>query len=78
MEVIIMEIVLFVNERSLGETNINDEDIPITPKMLATGWQMRQLRTPSTAIMESINPDKLWLEQKRTAPTTIYQDLYFP
>ena len=27
---------------------------------------MRQLRTLSTAIMESINPDKMWLERKRT------------
>ena len=45
MEVIIMEIVSFVNERPLGETNINDEDIPITPNMLATGRPMRQLRT---------------------------------
>ena len=39
-----MEIVSFVNERPLGETNINDEDIPITPNMLATGRPMRQLR----------------------------------
>ena len=52
MEVIIMEIVSFVNERPLGETNINDEDIPIPPNMLATGRPMRQLSTPSTAIME--------------------------
>ena len=37
IEVIIMEIVLFVNEQQLGETNINDEDIPLTPNMLATG-----------------------------------------
>ena len=66
MEVIIMEIVSFVNERPLGETNINDEDIPITPNMLATGRPMRQLRTPSTAIMERIDPDKMWLERKRT------------
>ena len=27
---------------------------------------MRQLRTPSTAIMERIDPDKMWLEWKRT------------
>ena len=66
VEVIIMEIVSFVNERPLGETNINDEDIPITPNMLATGRPMRQLRTPSTAIMERIDPDKMWLERKRT------------
>ena len=65
MEVIIMEIVLFVNERPLGETNINDEDIPITPNMLATGRPMRQLRTPSTAIMERIDPHKMWLERKK-------------
>ena len=61
MDVIIMEIVSFVNEQPLGETNINDEDIPITPNMLATGRPLRQLRTPSTAIMESINTDKMWL-----------------
>ena len=30
MEVIIMEIVSFVNERPLGETNSNDEDIPLS------------------------------------------------
>ena len=66
MEVIIMEIVSFVNKRPLGEKNINDEDIPIMPYMLATGRPMCQLRTPSTAIMESINPDKMWLERKRT------------
>ena len=59
MEVIMMEIVSFVNERPLGETNINDEDIPITPNMLATGRPMCQLRTPSTAIMERIDPDKI-------------------
>ena len=41
MEVIIMEIVSFVNERPLGETNINDKDIPITPNMLATERPMR-------------------------------------
>ena len=58
MDIIIMEIVLFVNERPLGETNINDEDIPITPNMLATRLPMRQLRTPSSATMESINPDR--------------------
>ena len=62
-----MEIVSFVNERPLGETNINDEDIPITPNMLATGRPMRQLRTSSTAIMERIDPDKMWLERKRTS-----------
>ena len=27
---------------------------------------MRQLRTPSTAIMERIDPDKMWLERKIT------------
>ena len=37
MDVVIMEIVSFVNEQPLGEININDEDIPITPNMLATG-----------------------------------------
>ena len=58
MDIIIMEIVLFVNERPLGETNINDEDIPITPNMMATRLPMRQSRTPSSAIMESINPDR--------------------
>ena len=65
MDVIIMEIISFINERPLGETNINDENIPITPNMLATGRPLRQLRTPITAIMESINPDKMWLERKR-------------
>ena len=30
MDFIIMEIVSFVNKRPLGETNTNDEDIPIT------------------------------------------------
>ena len=66
MEVIIMEIMSFVNERPLGETNNNNEDIPIMPNMLATGRPMRQLRTLSTAIMERIDPDKMWLERKRT------------
>ena len=58
MEVIIMEIDSFVNKRPLGETNVNDEDIPITPNM-ANERPLRQLRTPSTAIMKSINPDKM-------------------
>ena len=29
MVVIIMEIIVFVKERLLGETNTNDEDVPI-------------------------------------------------
>ena len=42
MEVVIMEIVLFINGLPLGETNINYEDIPITSNMLATGRPLRQ------------------------------------
>ena len=59
-KLVLLEILLFVNEQTLGETNINDEDIPITPNMLATGRPLRLLLTPSSAIIESINPDKMW------------------
>ena len=39
MEVLIMKIVSFVNERPLGETNINDNDIPSH----LTCWQPEDL-----------------------------------
>ena len=41
MDVIIMEIVSFVNERPLGDTNINDEDIPIMPNAPVTHTEYR-------------------------------------